>query len=70
MTREAARTSLLPPPRPGFRAQTEHDFNLEKQVLVHTAKLKIQEEYSQKERDREVRRARPARPLSPSLARG
>ena len=53
------------PPLP--RSQTEHDFNLEKQVLVHTAKLKIQEEYSQKERDREVRASRAAsRPRLPS----
>lgn len=34
--------------------KTEHDFNLEKQMLVHNAKLKIQEEYAQKEKDREV----------------
>ena len=34
--------------------KTEHDFNLEKQMIVHTAKLKIQEEYAQKEKDREI----------------
>uniref|UniRef100_A0A7S2V0J1 V-type proton ATPase subunit E n=1 Tax=Fibrocapsa japonica TaxID=94617 RepID=A0A7S2V0J1_9STRA len=34
--------------------KTEHDFNLEKQMLVHNAKLRIQEEYTQKEKDREV----------------
>ncbi|CAM9735961.1 unnamed protein product [Ascophyllum nodosum] len=34
--------------------KTEHDFNLEKQMLVHAAKLKIQEEYTQKEKDREI----------------
>lgn len=34
--------------------KTEHDFNLEKQMLVHSAKLKIQEEYTQKEKDREI----------------
>ncbi|KAI9917664.1 hypothetical protein PsorP6_012480 [Peronosclerospora sorghi] len=33
---------------------TEHDFNLEKQMLVHNAKLKIQEEYKRKEKEREV----------------
>lgn len=34
--------------------QTEHDFNLEKQTLVHEAKLNIQEEFAKKEKDREV----------------
>lgn len=34
--------------------QTEHDFNLEKQTLVHEAKLAIQEEFTKKEKDREV----------------
>ncbi|CBN77726.1 conserved unknown protein [Ectocarpus siliculosus] len=34
--------------------KTEHDFNLEKQMIVHSAKLKIQEEYTQKEKDREI----------------
>ena len=51
-----ARARCQAPNQPRRFAQTEHDFNLEKQMLVHTAKLKIQEEYSQKERDREVRR--------------
>jgi V-type H+-transporting ATPase subunit E len=37
-----------------IKLKTEHDFNLEKQMLVHTAKLKIQEEYLQKEKDRAV----------------
>jgi V-type H+-transporting ATPase subunit E len=34
--------------------QTEHDFNLEKQTLVHEAKLAIQEEFTKKEKDREI----------------
>jgi len=34
--------------------QTEHDFNLEKQTLVHEAKLAIQDEFTKKEKDREV----------------
>ncbi|CAM9468570.1 unnamed protein product [Hapterophycus canaliculatus] len=34
--------------------KTEHDFNLEKQMIVHSAKIKIQEEYTQKEKDREI----------------
>ena len=34
--------------------QTEHDFNLEKQTLVHEAKLNIQDEFAKKEKDREV----------------
>jgi V-type H+-transporting ATPase subunit E len=34
--------------------QTDHDFNLEKQNLVHAGKLKVQEEYAQKEKDLEV----------------
>ena len=37
-----------------IRIKTEHDFNLEKQMVVHNAKLRIQEEYAKKERDREV----------------
>lgn len=37
-----------------IKLKTEHDFNLEKQMLVHNAKLKIQEEYLQKEKDRAV----------------
>ena len=35
-------------------SQTEHDFNLEKQTLVHEAKLNIQEEFAKKEKDREI----------------
>ena len=34
--------------------QTDHDFNLEKQNLVHNGKLRIQEEYVQKEKDLEI----------------
>lgn len=34
--------------------QTEHDFNLEKQTLVHEAKLNIQDEFTKKEKDREI----------------
>lgn len=37
-----------------IRVKTEHDFNLEKQTLVHEAKLNIQEEFAKKEKDREV----------------
>merc|ERR1712070_1224135 len=37
-----------------IRIKTEHDFNLEKQMLVHNAKLKIQEEYEKKEKNRET----------------
>ncbi len=37
-----------------IKVKTEHDFNLEKQLLVHNAKVKIQEEYVQKEKEREV----------------
>lgn len=34
--------------------QTEHDFNIEKQNLVHNGKLKVQEDYTQKQKDLEV----------------
>ncbi len=37
-----------------IKVKTEHDFNLEKQLLVHNAKVKIQEEYVQKEKEWEV----------------
>jgi len=37
-----------------IRVKTEHDFNLEKQTLVHEAKLSIQEEFTKKEKDHEV----------------
>lgn len=37
-----------------IRVKTEHDFNLEKQTLVHEAKLSIQEEFAKKEKDREI----------------
>ena len=35
-------------------SQTEHDFNLEKQTLVHEAKLSVQDDFRKKEKDREV----------------
>ena len=34
--------------------QTEHDFNLEKQTLVHEAKLSIQDVFAKKEKDHEI----------------
>merc|ERR1712071_656253 len=34
--------------------KTEHDFNLEKQTLVHEAKLNIQDEFAKKEKEKEV----------------
>lgn len=37
-----------------IKIKTDHDFNLEKQNLVHNGKLKLQEEYAQKEKDSEV----------------
>mmetsp|Transcript_17810 Transcript_17810/g.55825 ORF Transcript_17810/g.55825 Transcript_17810/m.55825 type:complete len:227 (-) Transcript_17810:155-835(-) len=37
-----------------IRIKTEHDFNIEKQMLVHNAKLAIAEEYKAKGRAREV----------------
>eukprot|EP00597_Dinobryon_sp_UTEXLB2267_P001271 CAMPEP_0170079884 /NCGR_PEP_ID=MMETSP0019_2-20121128/16157_1 /TAXON_ID=98059 /ORGANISM="Dinobryon sp., Strain UTEXLB2267" /LENGTH=221 /DNA_ID=CAMNT_0010293571 /DNA_START=56 /DNA_END=721 /DNA_ORIENTATION=- len=37
-----------------LKLKTDHDFNLEKQNLVHNGKLKIQEEYNQKEKDLEI----------------
>jgi V-type H+-transporting ATPase subunit E len=37
-----------------IRIKTEHDFNLEKQMLVHNGKIKIQEEFAQKEKDLEI----------------
>eukprot|EP00286_Rhodomonas_abbreviata_P001388 CAMPEP_0181288326 /NCGR_PEP_ID=MMETSP1101-20121128/273_1 /TAXON_ID=46948 /ORGANISM="Rhodomonas abbreviata, Strain Caron Lab Isolate" /LENGTH=221 /DNA_ID=CAMNT_0023392441 /DNA_START=40 /DNA_END=705 /DNA_ORIENTATION=+ len=37
-----------------IRIKTDHDFNLEKQNLVHNGKLKVQEEYAQKEKDLDV----------------
>mmetsp|Transcript_9947 Transcript_9947/g.19106 ORF Transcript_9947/g.19106 Transcript_9947/m.19106 type:complete len:222 (+) Transcript_9947:57-722(+) len=38
-----------------IRVKTEHDFNLEKQTLVHEAKLNIQEEFAKKEKDNEIK---------------
>ncbi|KAM3567623.1 hypothetical protein VYU27_010237, partial [Nannochloropsis oceanica] len=37
-----------------IRIKTEHDFNLEKQMLVHNATVKINDEYAQKEKNKEV----------------
>jgi len=37
-----------------IRVKTEHDFNLEKQTLVHEAKLNIQDDFAKKEKDREI----------------
>ena len=37
-----------------IRIKTEHDFNLEKQMLVHNGKIAIQEEFAQKEKDLEI----------------
>ena len=37
-----------------YTHQTEHDFNLEKQTLVHEAKLAVQDEFTKKEKDREI----------------
>mmetsp|Transcript_4696 Transcript_4696/g.5320 ORF Transcript_4696/g.5320 Transcript_4696/m.5320 type:complete len:222 (-) Transcript_4696:1922-2587(-) len=37
-----------------IRVKTEHDFNLEKQTLVHEAKLSIQDEFAKKEKDHEI----------------
>ena len=37
-----------------YTYQTEHDFNLEKQTLVHEAKLAVQDEFTKKEKDREI----------------
>eukprot|EP00339_Tiarina_fusa_P016114 CAMPEP_0117042102 /NCGR_PEP_ID=MMETSP0472-20121206/29348_1 /TAXON_ID=693140 ORGANISM="Tiarina fusus, Strain LIS" /NCGR_SAMPLE_ID=MMETSP0472 /ASSEMBLY_ACC=CAM_ASM_000603 /LENGTH=222 /DNA_ID=CAMNT_0004753267 /DNA_START=89 /DNA_END=757 /DNA_ORIENTATION=+ len=37
-----------------IRVKTEHDFNLEKQTLVHEAKLNVQDEFTKKEKDREI----------------
>jgi|TARA_B110000971_G_C19992236_1_gene492496 V-type H+-transporting ATPase subunit E len=37
-----------------LRIKTEHDFNLEKQSLLHNAKLSIQDEYTAKEKNRSI----------------
>mmetsp|Transcript_10786 Transcript_10786/g.21329 ORF Transcript_10786/g.21329 Transcript_10786/m.21329 type:complete len:222 (-) Transcript_10786:2118-2783(-) len=37
-----------------IRVKTEHDFNLEKQTLVHEAKLSIQDEFEKKEKHHEI----------------
>ena len=37
-----------------IRVKTEHDFNLEKQTLVHEAKLTVQDEFAKKEKDHAI----------------
>jgi V-type H+-transporting ATPase subunit E len=37
-----------------IRIKTEHDFNVDKQTIVHNAKVAIADEYKAKEREREV----------------
>jgi len=37
-----------------IRVKTEHDFNLEKQTLVHESKLSIQDVFAKKEKDHEI----------------
>lgn len=37
-----------------IQIKTDHDFNLERQNLVHNGKLKLMEEYAKKEKDLEV----------------
>mmetsp|Transcript_21053 Transcript_21053/g.32127 ORF Transcript_21053/g.32127 Transcript_21053/m.32127 type:complete len:223 (+) Transcript_21053:388-1056(+) len=37
-----------------IRVKTEHDFNLEKQTLVHEAKLNVQDEFTKKMKDQEI----------------
>jgi len=37
-----------------IRVKTEHDFNLEKQTLVHEAKLSVQDVFAKKEKDHEI----------------
>lgn len=37
-----------------IRVKTEHDFNLEKQTLVHEAKLAVQDEFTRKQKDRQI----------------
>ena len=34
-----------------IRLKTEHDFNLEKQTLLHNAKLRIQDEFKEMEKE-------------------
>ena len=34
-----------------IRVKTDHDFSLAKQMMVHNAKLKLQEEFKQKEKN-------------------
>jgi len=39
-----------------IKVKTDHDFSLAKQMLVHNAKLKLQQEFKQKEKDFEVQK--------------
>lgn len=39
-----------------IKVKTDHDFSLAKQMLVHNAKLKLQQEFKQKEKDYEVQK--------------
>lgn len=48
------KTTTTKTPCQNKNQKTEHDFNLEKQTLVHEAKLSIQEEFAKKEKDREI----------------
>jgi V-type H+-transporting ATPase subunit E len=36
--------------------KTEHDFNLEKQMMVHNSKLKLQQDFKRKEKDMETQK--------------
>ena len=67
-SREAARTSLLPSPSPGSARRRSTTSTWRSRCWCTRPSSRSRREYSQKERDREVRRARAA--LSPSLARG
>mmetsp|Transcript_10914 Transcript_10914/g.32574 ORF Transcript_10914/g.32574 Transcript_10914/m.32574 type:complete len:233 (-) Transcript_10914:148-846(-) len=51
-----------------IRIKTEHDFNVDKQTIVHNAKVAIADEYKAKEREREVQ-ARIARSTAVGDAR-
>lgn len=37
-----------------IKIKTEHDFNLQKQNLIHSGKVSVQEEFAQKEKDLEI----------------
>ena len=42
-----------------LRVRTEHDFNLEKQTLIHKAKLDVVKEFEEKAKEEEVRPDKP-----------